>query len=249
MVKPTYDAVILAAGKNTRLKGVVPSSFKPLMIVNGRPLIVTLVKQALSSVGNATVVVSPQNCAAICEVLYDNGLLDDPTLVRIVVQPAARGPGEGLQRALLSCHSQRVLLLLGDNIVPSTDIVNCIETDVKTCAEVDAGTVVTVCTTVLEDEGDALRFTRVSFGDKKHLSFVEGEQGGEWPDGSYKCWVGPMLFDRLRALNTLRHTNYTGGELKISGPIGSIPHVDIRWVKGSSVDVGTSDALLQLTEN
>ena len=63
------DLIILAAGRNERLHGTVPAFMKPLLLVDGQPLIVRLVREALDAgvletydeVGRVIVVAAPQN--------------------------------------------------------------------------------------------------------------------------------------------------------------------------------------------
>ena len=43
------DVVVLAAGKNERLEGVVAPYHKPLIVLNGRPLIKSLVIDAYTT--------------------------------------------------------------------------------------------------------------------------------------------------------------------------------------------------------
>lgn len=252
-LNPTYDTVVLAAGRNTRLKGIVPSFMKPLMIVNGRPLIVSILKNVTSFSQHVVVVVSPENCAMIAEVLAANGLLDDIFRVTIIVQPEAKGPGEGLLRALHVCHSKRVMLVCGDNIVPHADYNSALIADTAAVnkADEESYSILTASVMLTDDEADAQRFTRVEMDQK---SLIEGEPGGLWPDGLYRCWVGPLIFDRSEGAIALASEwgdkGYRTKELKISGALScSIPNLDVVVVNGTSVDVGTPDALMQLTEN
>lgn len=253
MKNTSYDAVILAAGRNSRLKGVVPSFYKPLVIVNGRPLIVTIVRNVLAYVQHAVVVVSPENCLPITEVLRDNGFLDD-WRVSIIIQPGARGPGEGLFRALRSCRSRRTLLICADNIIPGVDYHTAFEADDRALARQvgdrdGAWPIVTASVTIIDDAASAARFTRVSPEQNEFIEDVPAP-AGVWKDGSYRCWVGPLIFDTRESEclfaaacgSSLANWN----EVKISGIFNNIDNLEINWVAGSSVDIGTSESLAVL---
>jgi GTP:adenosylcobinamide-phosphate guanylyltransferase len=65
------DTVILAAGRGARLNGIAAPFHKPLLIVNGMPLIVQLVRAAHATfrgsdeTARVVVVVAPENAQAI----------------------------------------------------------------------------------------------------------------------------------------------------------------------------------------
>lgn len=250
-----YDGIILAAGRNTRLRGVVPSYHKPLMIVNGRPLVVSLVKNTLLVTETVTVLVSPENCGPIAEVLDCNDVLDHR--VNLVVQPSARGPGDGLYRALQATTAERIVLVCGDNVVPVQDLLNTVDTDEFATRQPNLVTASVMLTT---DEADARRFTRIP---EKLDEFIETDPAyldlhdawagrGYWSDKHYRCWVGPLIFDREVAEKIFRAKvlSYKIGdpECKISRAFNGVPGLLIQVVPGNSVDIGTSDALIQLED-
>lgn len=255
MTGTIYDGVVLAAGKNTRLKGVVPSYYKPLMVINGKPLIVTIVRNALFFCKHVVVVVSPQNAQAISEVLDDNSLfaceLGKGPRVTLVVQPKALGPGDGLRHGMQACRSKRILLLLGDNIIPAADFQRIVKEDYTNVMADEKNTgIVTVSTTIINNYEDSQRFTRIVPNLMKHkqLTFIEGIPGTMNLQNEYLCWIGPMIFDRAEAeFEFTRAFHEIKGELKVSGPISNLKNLSITCVPGSSVDVGTSDALLEHT--
>jgi CTP:molybdopterin cytidylyltransferase MocA len=82
------DIIILAAGRGSRLAGVMPPYMKPLMTVNGESILVKLIKEATAAVFNVTasddrvtVVTAPENTMPIAHLLNDAdvGLIDvDP---------------------------------------------------------------------------------------------------------------------------------------------------------------------------
>lgn len=237
------DSVILAAGRNTRLKGLVPSYYKPLVIVNGRPLIVSLTQNLLRNCKAVVIVASPENCGMIVELLTANELMSPN--VHVIIQPEARGPGEGLWRGLQCCKSERVVLVCGDNAIPGQDIDNVVLTDQAVEDHSLARHSVTTSVFKTFDTEEARRFTRVTEDQKR---YVEGVEGGRWSDGYYRCWTGPLAFDRSFALErfSAEVLRYRPGdpEIKISG-VFNVDDLDIRLVSGHSVDIGTSDALVE----
>lgn len=241
-----YDGIILAAGKNTRLKGIIPSYHKPMLLVNGRPLILTITQHLLDRCERVVLVVSPENCGPITELLIAAGLASDR--VHIVIQPEAKGPGEAILRALLVCKSERVLIALGDNVIPTQDFDNVLEADFKGIKANPsyASEHITISFVPVEDDSEAERFTRIL-----GTEFIEGSPGGKF-QGVYRCWTGPLIADLQALENALlqlhRKSAVAGLETKISPALNYIEHRTVTAVEGGSVDIGTSDALLQLNQ-
>lgn len=234
-----YDGVVLAAGKNTRLKGLVPSYYKPLVIAHGKPLIVGIVRNLLDHCNHVVVTVSPENCIPISEVLMDNDLYSNR--ITLLVQPTARGPGEALYRAMRCCHAERIILACGDNVIPKDDFTTTVGVDEKGDSDV---TVSAIATT---DYDEASRFTRVIKSDGG-WEFVENREGGLHADGLYYCWVGPIIFDRENMEHTLAQLVLSQGqdaEIKISPALNILKPEEVALVRGRSVDIGTSEALVQ----
>jgi molybdopterin-guanine dinucleotide biosynthesis protein A len=244
----TYDGVILAAGRNTRLRGIVPSYYKPLVIVNGVPLIVSLVRNLWGSVERIVIVVSPENAGPISEIVEANVLTAGR--VSYVVQPTARGPGEGVYRGLQAANADRIVLVCGDNSIPDNEISGAVSNDfgcVRLLDRCDEEGTITCATVITSNVEQASHFTRVpSTADH----FIENAPGGAWGDGDYRCWIGPLIFNRRLAEKLFgdRVLSYKIGdpEIKIS-PVFNDATVNIRPLIGHSVDIGTSDALLEST--
>lgn len=240
-----YDGIILAAGKNTRLKGIIPSYHKPMLVVNGRPLVISIARQLLERCRRVVVVVSPENCGPITELLSAADMLGDQ--VHIVIQPEARGPGDAILRALPLCISDRVCIALGDNVIPARDFDNIFQED-RTATMKNGGLHafrhITISFVPVTDDEEAQRFTRVLGTD-----FIEGTPGGKFQE-MYRCWTGPLIADRqvLEAHMQQYHRKQqvAGLETKISPALNYIEHRTVSVVEGSSLDIGTSDALLQL---
>lgn len=240
MTELIHDGLILAAGKNTRLSGVVPSYYKPLVIVNGRPLIVNITRDLLQRCKNVVIVVSPENATPIADVLVANRLMED-TRVSLVVQPIAAGPGDAVDRGLRCVESSHVLIALGDNITPSSDF------DAVLGERWRLGPIanyLVVSTTETDDAKQAQRFTRIT----SDGHFVEGMPGGQNKQGTYTCWIGPVSVEAnalRKALCDLRlNTANSAAELKISPAFERVQNSIVVTVPGNSVDIGTSDALL-----
>jgi len=117
------DAVILAAGRNDRLKGRVPAYLKPLITVNGVSLIVDLVTKALAVANCVVIVVAPQNAQHIVDVVHS--ALGSIKNIHYVIQPSADGPVDALDIAMNLVHDDRVMVLCADNIIPLDVIVKC----------------------------------------------------------------------------------------------------------------------------
>lgn len=117
------DIIILAAGKNERLKGIVPPFHKPMLVINGRPLIAQLVEavQSLTKLHTAPgvtpriiIVCAPQNINALTTVLpmIDNMLF--------VVQREADGVLNAVRTGLSVTTDTTVTLLCADNVIALT---------------------------------------------------------------------------------------------------------------------------------
>lgn len=236
MSTPLHDGIILAAGKNTRLAGLVPSYYKPMVLVNGEPLIVTTTRALLQRCQNIAIVVSPENAAPIADLLNASGLLGEGSRINFVVQPFAAGPGDALDRGLCAVRNERVLVALGDNVTPINDydvVLQALNSD----AEPDT----VISTSWIKDEERAARFTRI---DDDGRAF-EGVPGGySATHQGFRCWVGPFSASASqlrRCLNDLRLATELK-ELKISPLFNMLPG-RLVTVIGSSIDIGTSEAL------
>ena len=113
------DIIILAAGRNDRLKSFVPAYMKPLIIVNGVSLIVSIIRDLMASgvAGNIYVVVSPQNVAYIIDVV-EAAFVHQSWRIRYVVQPSATGTMDAVRCAMPMIHSD-VMIVCADNIIPA----------------------------------------------------------------------------------------------------------------------------------
>lgn len=185
------DAVILAAGRNDRLAGLVAEGMKPLMLVNGKPIIIDLLdKLTVSSGGrivHTVIVASPVNVQAIVSVLKATGHLS--RFLSVVIQPEPVGPVDALRRGFETCpvtDREQTLVLCGDNIIPQ----EVMDTFVQgSYSDEHVGW---IAVRTMDDESAAKRFTRVTEDCKE---FHEGinDTGTRWRDGKYRAWLGPVL--------------------------------------------------------
>lgn len=207
------DAVVLAAGRGSRLAGVAAPFWKPLMVVNHEPLVVGVVRQAIrqcdSREDNVVVVVSPENALPISQVLDAANL---SRKVNIVVQPSPRGPGEAFLRALPFCD-YRTLILCADNVITDEDL------DLV-CSH--PGPFV-VGTRAVANFEEARQFTLIC---QNSLTFHEGIRPVEaterlrWTDGEWRAWVGPLTVPTTKLAAALyRGSGQVGGEMKIGSAL------------------------------
>lgn len=103
------SVIILAAGANTRLGGVVPPYMKPLILVNGKPLLHHAVDHAVKDwcVEQVIIVVSPDNAKAICSI-------EDPGR-QYILQPQPIGVVDAIQRAIDLIKNEWTVILCADN--------------------------------------------------------------------------------------------------------------------------------------
>lgn len=116
-------SIILAAGRGERLNGIAAPYMKPALLVNGVPLIVQQVRNALEAyVGFHTLVLAPENARMMID-LVKHGVPElDWDRVDVIVQP---DPGSSVVDALkrgLRPHNGPTLVLMGDNVVPVTTV-------------------------------------------------------------------------------------------------------------------------------
>jgi len=171
---PRMDAVILAAGHNKRLKGLVPTAMKPLLVYNGQTLVGRLVQQALevANAEKAVVVCSPLNAQPICEVLQGKS--------HIILQPSPTSPLDALRIGLQLCDSPLVMVLCGDNIVPDKTMNN-----VLGCIRDFDQPALTIALRTVEGQ-DARRFTRLVNARFEAPQEAVGQ-------ATSLCWIGPFV--------------------------------------------------------
>lgn len=241
------ESVILAAGRGQRMEGVAKPFYKPLLEINGIPLLVYAAEYA-SAAGalRVTVVVSPHNIGDVEKVLK-------PYIpwVRIVVQEDPLGPGHAALVGLDQVTEDKTMLLMSDNIMDSAAVVSM----ATRCAieNKDAVGIRVV------NPDQARRFTRVRCQDDGVLTYVEGGEIGEkdfWPGlgGSekVKVWCGPLVFNSAKCRDVLRAEfallDAQNSELKIGPYLNKIIGEDPILVDVQSMDVGIPSVYSELTK-
>lgn len=230
------DTIILAAGRGERLNGIVAKYHKPLVLVDGQPLVRRAAQLALNEAnGDVVVVVAPQNASVIAEVL--EGLP-----AQMIVQRYPTGPGDGLLIGLKVTRTDKVLILLGDNVLADEDVRNV-------CAAEPYG----VGIQRIKISDDAVRYTR-----RRGDGWVEKEPIADFdrvPDPDDPCvlidmidvWVGPLTIDAhaaREALPTMYRAFHGNGERPI-GPYLDYLSPAAQLVPVSSEDIGTPEAVIR----
>ena len=223
------DAVILAAGVGKRMQGITRAYYKPLLRVNGVPLVRAAVKLAINAgVDVPVVVVAPQNADVI-----DQTLADLPAT--LIVQRTPDGPGDALRVGLQvrgPRASYRVLVLLADNVTTDEDVRNVIQ--FETAVGVNE-----------IPRSDAGRYTRF---DPDLNDWVEKVPITDLDGPPMECWVGPFVGWRDKMEPVLEEVWFNakrdGVEALIGPHLGKFMCTELKSarVRVSSVDVGTVDA-------
>jgi molybdopterin-guanine dinucleotide biosynthesis protein A len=215
------DTVILAAGKGERLDGISAPYHKPLIVVNGLPIIRHAVEHALLlGEDRIIVVVAPENATPIAHVLKDIDNLD------MIVQRSPRGPGDALYTGLRLVNTTRVLILMGDNLSSQNDVREV----------VTAGTPA-VGTRQLPAH-EAGRFTFWDHNANEWREKVPILGSDEW-----SCWVGPLFVETEEMKMALETwVGPRGSEVPI-GPLFNSFRDHFAMVPVETIDIGIPEAL------
>lgn len=209
------DAVILAAGRNDRLRGAVPAYMKPLLVINGK----TLVTQLVSAMGlcqRVVLVASPENIKPLVDVVSS-----ERTDARFVVQPQADGPVQALSLGLDVVRSAYTLVVCGDNLVP-----------------VDHWT--ELLSRKRPEQGEALISTRHMIAEEvRRFTYFNHDEVLEKEDPPimekiYSAWIGPLVFETA----TLRHIMDEDEPTSLSDIIRNIRPENRTFVEGQCADIG-----------
>lgn len=223
------DAVILAAGRGTRLDGIAAPFHKPLLVVNGKPLVRRCVEVAMETAGGEIVVVAaPENAAPIAHVLNGAGLGN----VDIIIQRTALGPGDALLTGMKLVTSDTMLVLLGDNVVSYEDVGRVVTAGYRNVIGVNS---------VPPEQAEP--FTRLRRRSDNTLTWVEKVPvtDDDVYEGETTCWVGPIKVETTKMEKAIRKHTAEKGEIPI-GPMFN--HLgDFYTIKVSSIDIGTPEAL------
>ena len=109
------NAIVMAAGEGTRLRPITERWPKPVLPIDGRPVIATLVRQ-LAEEGLGPVTVVTGHLAEQVEALLDG--LD----VRFADQPAADGSADAVRRALAGGATLPAMVSAADSVFRAGDL-------------------------------------------------------------------------------------------------------------------------------
>lgn len=187
-LRPGNTAIILAAGENTRLKGLIPAFMKPMLLVNGSPLLHHAEQHARRDwdCNQIIVVAAPENASAITQ------LLQHDQCIQYVLQPKPNGVVDAIRRAIWLAEKQRVVILCADNMFEweSRDSqVKMYRDDFDTSYIGTRGL----------PEYRAERFTRLA-GVPPHMQIIPARAKS---NGSTLCWIGPLVLRTERVQRVL----------------------------------------------
>jgi len=214
------DTIILAAGRNERLKGLVPAYMKPLIVVSGMPLILAQIAR-VSNYGRVTVVVAPQNVQHIVDLIVSAAYPG----TQFVVQPAPTGVLDAIHRAIRLTETQRVCVVCADNVVPQ-DAFTAVNAD-TTARELR------ICTRLIANPDAAKRFTQFKDGKFSRKS---------WAEHNSEVWLGPFSSNRAALMQAAARESTVEGALNtIAGELG------VTAIPSHCEDIGVPEALADAT--
>src|ERR671938_422940 len=114
------DAIVMAAGEGTRLRPLTERWPKPILPIDGRPVIATLLRE-LAAAGCARVYVVTGHLAEQVESLLGDGAGFGLEL-RYVRQPRADGSADAVRRAFAAGAVPPALLLGADTVFTPGDV-------------------------------------------------------------------------------------------------------------------------------
>lgn len=164
------DAIILAGGLGTRLRGIILDLPKPLALINGKPFLDILLGQ-LDSFGCIEKVVLAIGYKAdiIMNRYTENSEYDFE--IAFSVEKNLLGTGGAIKQAIFLTTSDDVLILNGDSYV-EIDISDFVATHKSTNA---------FATVVLKEEENANRYGRVEIDERKRVLLFEEKANNDKP--------------------------------------------------------------------
>lgn len=229
------NAIILAAGRGSRLKGVAPPYHKPLVVVDGKPLVLNAVDLAHRKADRVVLVLAPENALPVCQLLEDVG--DWPNL-QVVVQRSSRGPGEAFLTGWNAAEKDgKALIMMGDNTFTIEDL-----NGVTNKASMHDECMI-IGGRYIDDYSEAARYTRV-YGEGRNARFVEGTDYDSSAIARPFCWCGPLYVDGESLARVLRNVDAHESvpELKLGRYLGYLD-AKVRLVEVSTRDIGTQEAV------
>ncbi|HVA30612.1 MAG TPA: nucleotidyltransferase family protein [Gaiellaceae bacterium] len=119
------DAVVMAAGEGTRLRPLTERWPKPILPIDGRPVIATLLRE-LAAAGCSRVIVVTGHLAAKVEELVGDGA-GYGLSVRFVRQPGVLGSADTVRRALQAGAEPPLLVSAADTVFTPGDVRRFVE--------------------------------------------------------------------------------------------------------------------------
>ncbi len=217
-------AVILAAGRGERLAGIAAPYMKPALLVNGRPLIVQQVQNALEVTDSITLVLAPKNAQTMLELVSDAMQELNWRHIDVIVQPFASGVVDALKRGL-RMYEWDTLVLMGDNVVPPGTVTAMWEQYVSSDPKPD----IVVCTAEMPYH-DAQRFTYL---DNRH--WYEKEEVSN-PLPTVPVWVGPVIIKSASEMYAALGSNESVGRTFNA-------FTNVWTYTGHCTDIGVPEAL------
>jgi NDP-sugar pyrophosphorylase family protein len=114
------EAIVMAAGEGTRLRPLTESWPKPVLPIDGRPVIATLLRE-LAAAGLAQVTVVSGHLAEKVEALVGDGSAFE-LRVACVRQPRADGSADAVRRALAGGAATPALVVVADTVYRPGDL-------------------------------------------------------------------------------------------------------------------------------
>jgi len=218
------DLIVLAAGRNERLKGVVPAFLKPLLVVDGQPLIARIVDdftRARNAMGHGDVIIvaSPSNVDLLTQVLTPGCLF--------IIQPEPTGIVDALRLGLRVTTMDHAAMVCADNLIePSAWLeppFHSVPLDER-----------------LYVHGRSLPASaaaRMTYFSKRHDAWIEKVTPRD--EDPVFCWLGPIAFkvDEMREI--LHHKT----ETQQLGPLFNYYQYEVVRVESQSRDLGTIEEL------
>lgn len=225
------DTIILAAGRNERLKGVVAPFHKPLLVVNGKSLVQHCLDIAdRLSFGSVRLIVSPENALPISQVtqLAPNDMM--------IVQQKPLGPGHALHLGLKTLDpeiSEEVMILCADNVFNLVQVEDMLED-----ADGNLKNTIHVGGRKIYIKKERERFTRV---DQNKGRFIEGPLGDDEP---LDCWIGPLVLPTHMAQNVFKEvcSELHDEEIKIANNL-NLMGCAVQFHEMDCYDIGIKEAL------
>jgi len=182
-------AIILGAGRGTRLLSIAAPYTKTILPINGLPVIAYATKAVASYVDKIVVVAHPSTATAVSHAAVA-GITDDRQII-LTLQHEPTGMADAIRLGLEALKEDcAVVILCGDNIVLDDQNVRNVLNGVE--SNIDGRTPVGLTWTFLELEPEeACRFS-------VYQSLAEGcgkliEKPSNPP--SKICWCGPIAFN------------------------------------------------------